>query len=119
MATEKGLSLDDAVGGLHDVKRVLRQAIEWPLMYADKLKALGVRKPPKMQESRLLLARIIFEEVPEGALTTPKVSEEEALRKTLVILQQAQLKEQADVIEGLKSAKTALITRDRHFGIEV
>ena len=43
VATEKGLSLDDAVGGLHDVKRVLRQAIEWPLMYADKLKALGVR----------------------------------------------------------------------------
>jgi hypothetical protein len=74
-------------------------------------KVLGVRKPPKMQESRSLLARIIFEDVPEGALTTPEVSEEEALRKTLVILQQAQLKEQADVIEDLKSAIAAIKTK--------
>jgi transitional endoplasmic reticulum ATPase len=35
--------LDEEVGGLEQVKQVLRQAIEWPLLYPHKLKAMGVR----------------------------------------------------------------------------
>jgi transitional endoplasmic reticulum ATPase len=42
-AATENRTLDDEIGGLHDVKKVLRQAIEWPLMYAHKLKAMGVR----------------------------------------------------------------------------
>ena len=36
-------ALDSEVGGLEEVKVVLRQAIEWQVLYAHKLKALGVR----------------------------------------------------------------------------
>lgn len=38
-----GGGLDEEVGGLDQVKKVLRQAIEWPLLYPHRLKALGVR----------------------------------------------------------------------------
>ena len=42
---ENGVSqgLDAEIGGLEDVKTVLRQAIEWPLLRADRLRAFGVR----------------------------------------------------------------------------
>jgi len=36
----------DDVGGLEDVKRTLRETIEWPLKYPDKFKRLGI-DPPK------------------------------------------------------------------------
>lgn len=36
----------DDVGGLDDVKRILRETIEWPLKYPDKFKKLGI-DPPK------------------------------------------------------------------------
>jgi transitional endoplasmic reticulum ATPase len=36
----------DDVGGLQDVKQLLRESIEWPLKYPDKFKGLGL-KPPK------------------------------------------------------------------------
>lgn len=36
----------DDVGGLHDVKQALREAVEWPLNYSDLLETAGA-KPPK------------------------------------------------------------------------
>ncbi|MCX8161616.1 MAG: AAA family ATPase, partial [Candidatus Bathyarchaeota archaeon] len=36
----------DDIGGLQDVKQLLRESIEWPLKYPDKFKGLGL-KPPK------------------------------------------------------------------------
>ncbi|KAI9273575.1 P-loop containing nucleoside triphosphate hydrolase protein [Sporodiniella umbellata] len=35
----------DDVGGLKEVKKQLKQAIEWPLMYKDSFKRLGLRAP--------------------------------------------------------------------------
>ena len=48
----RGVALDlppitwDDIGGLDDVKKRLRQAVEWPLHHADAFKRLGLR-PPK------------------------------------------------------------------------
>ena len=35
----------DDIGGLEDVKRVLKEMIEWPLKYPDKFKKLGIDPP--------------------------------------------------------------------------
>lgn len=40
----KDLNWDD-IGGLHDVKKKIRQSAEWPLMYKDKFKKLGLSAP--------------------------------------------------------------------------
>ncbi len=37
--------LDEEVGGLEDVKKRLREAVEWPILYADTYRRLGLRAP--------------------------------------------------------------------------
>jgi len=44
--SNKPLSDWDRIGGLESVKRRLQQAVEWPMIYADTFKALGL-KPPR------------------------------------------------------------------------
>ena len=44
--TNKPTMSFDAIGGLEDVKRTIRQAIEWPLMHAATFERLGL-KPPR------------------------------------------------------------------------
>ncbi|KAJ2488373.1 hypothetical protein IWW37_004873 [Coemansia sp. RSA 2050] len=50
-STRRGLGVDVAdtkwedVGGLDDVKQQLKQAVEWPVRYAETMQRLGVRPP--------------------------------------------------------------------------
>lgn len=35
----------NSIGGLHDVKARLKQAVEWPLLHADAFQRLGLAAP--------------------------------------------------------------------------
>ena len=94
ISSTKKVSWDD-IGGLKDVKQVLRQTVEWPILHKDEMKRIGVKPirgillhgPPGCSKTNLVRAAVnaskcSFQSLSGADIFSPWVGDSElAIRK--------------------------------------